>query len=224
MKSFKRVALAIAALAMLVMAGGCATTNETRKAEADAQVAVGNARVAEAQAAAKQAEADKVLYDKLDATGAGYALLVRQLKGLGLGAPQQQIVQTQPASVWGLAWQAAIGVADVALRAYGIKATRDVGITNSNNQRDIAVSTNNAFLGMGHEIGAAGIAGYPYIQAPGAITTTTTTNTLSGTGVLGTGTYTGPVTTSHNCASGNGAAGGTGSPGGSGGASTGGNC
>lgn len=227
MNCFKRKALAIAGIlfAMLAIAG-CATTNETRKAEADAQVALGNARVAEAQAAIAQAQADKVLFDKLDTTGAGNTALLRQLKGLGIGAAQPvQIASSQPQSVWGVAWQAALGVADVALRAYGIKATRDVGITSSNNQRDIAVSTNAAFLGMGNSIMQAGTAGYQYVQAPGAITTTTTTNTLSGTGVLGSGTYTAPITTTNrNCNGGQGAAGGAGDPGGAGGSGAGGNC
>ena len=79
--------------------------------------------------------------------------------------------------------------------------------------RDVAMSTNSAFVGMGNQIAA----GYPFIQAPGAVTNTT--NTLSGTGVMGSGTYN-PVSNAwtnsynRNCAGGNGAGTTTGAPGG----------
>lgn len=63
----------------------------------------------------------------------------------------------------------------------------------SNNARDVAVSTNATFAGMGNSIGAAGIAGNTalvnvagMIQAPAANITTT----LSGTGTMGSGAYT----------------------------------
>lgn len=51
--------------------------------------------------------------------------------------------------------------------------------------RDIAVSSNQMVAGLGNNIATAGAAGYPFIQAPGQVTN----NTLSGTGVLGAGTY-----------------------------------
>ena len=52
-----------------------------------------------------------------------------------------------------------------------------------------------AAAGLASEVRQAGTAGYAHIQAPGAVTTTTNTNTLSGTGVLGSGTYS---TDQHN--------------------------
>lgn len=85
--------------------------------------------------------------------------------------------------------------------------TYRLGEAQSANQRDIALSTNSAFLGMGQAIGAAGVAGYPFIQAPGSTTTTTTTNTY-------TDSYN--QTTTRNCNGGSGGNGGTGSPAGSG--------
>lgn len=81
-----------------------------------------------------------------------------------------------------------------------------LGSIQSSNQKDIAVSTNNAFLGMGSAIATAGTAGYPYVQAPGPVTTTTTTNA-----------YTNSYNTTRNC---NGGSGGTGDPAGFGGAAT----
>lgn len=59
---------------------------------------------------------------------------------------------------------------------YGIQKQAQVGITQSNNARELGVSTNSTFLGMAGKI-----------QAPGAVTTTTTT--LSGTGSMGSGAY-----------------------------------
>lgn len=81
-----------------------------------------------------------------------------------------------------------------------------LGATQSNNQRDIAISTNGAFLGMGNAIGTAGTAGYQYVQAPGAVTTvnTTTTNTTSTTN-----------SNNRNCQGGNGGGTTTGAAGGS---------
>ena len=87
--------------------------------------------------------------------------------------------------------------------------TYRLGAAQSDNQRDVALSTNSAFLGMGNAIGAAGVAGYPFIQAPGA--TTTTTNTTTNTSTW-TNSY------NRNCNGGNGAAGTT--AGGSGGPAT----
>lgn len=80
-----------------------------------------------------------------------------------------------------------------------------LGSIQSSNQRDIAVSTNNAFLGMGSAIASAGTAGYPYVQAPGPVTTTTNA-------------YTNSYNTNRNCIGGAGAAGGAGDPAGFGGA------
>lgn len=213
-------AFLLAAIAALLISG-CAS-NDTRKAEADAQVAIGNARVAEAQAAAEEAKAVQRLADKVDAGGASAYLIAKALKGMGASQPVQ--VAQAPQSAWGAAWQAVLAVADVGLRVYGIKSVRDVGIAQSNNQRDVAISTNGAFTSMGQSIATAGTAGYPYVQAPGA--TTTNTLTLSGTGVLGSGTYTGPVTTttSRNCTGGTGAAGGAGAAAGTGGSGAGGTC
>jgi hypothetical protein len=70
------------------------------------------------------------------------------------------------------------------------------------------IATSQAFVTMGGQVRDAGVAGYPYVQAPGAITTTTTTtsNTLSGTGALvngaGAATYTGPRTCTGGAAAG----------------------
>lgn len=222
MNCFKRKLFLVAA-ALLVL-GGCAT-NEVKKAEADAVVAMGNARVAEAQAAAEEAKAVQLLASKIDAGGASAYLIAKAMKGLGGGAAPQQVA-AQPQNLWGMAFNALLAVADRGLQFWGIKAGRDVAIAQSNNSRDVAMSTNQAFLGMGSSIERAGIAGYPFVQAPGAITNTNhNTWTLSGTGVLGNGTYQAPVTNT-NCNGGTAAPGGSGTTGGAGpgGSAPGGTC
>jgi len=62
------------------------------------------------------------------------------------------------------------------VQGYGIYATNRTAQNASNNSRLTAISTNEAFVGMANQI-----------QAPGA--TTNTTYTLSGTGVIGNGSY-----------------------------------
>jgi hypothetical protein len=77
--------------------------------------------------------------------------------------------------------------------------TYRLGATQSDNAAAVAVSTNNAFLGMGNAIATAGTAGYPFVQAPGPVTTTTTTTS-------NTNTYTNSYNTTRNCNAGNGGA------------------
>lgn len=123
---------------------------------------------------------------------------IERLCGGGANQLQLAVQQPQPQSVAGVLWQSAIQVADLFLRGYGIKASRDVAVVQSNNQANTTIASYGAFSQMGGSIERAGTAGYPYVQAPGAVTTTT--NTLSGTGVLGSGSYIGPVT--RTCAGG----------------------
>lgn len=117
-----------------------------------------------------------------------------QAQGLALPAPPPPVLRPD-------AWDRALAVTDrvlgFGLQALGLKFVRDVGIVQSNNTREMTVAGYQTFGTMGGHIRDAGTAGYPYIQAPGAVTTTT--NTLSGTGVLGSGTYS---PTTRTCTSG----------------------
>jgi hypothetical protein len=204
----KRLLIGAALAALLI--SGCATVDkDVARAQADAATAQGNARVAEAQAAAEEARAVIALSAKVDAGGASAYLVAKALKGIGGAQPAQVVQVQQPQSLFGLAWQSALQVADVLVRGYGIKATRDVGIVQSNNQAATTIASYGAFGQMGSSIERAGTAGYPYVQAPQP----NITNTLSGTGVLGSGSYVGPVTTTRTCNGGVGAAGGTGGTG-----------
>lgn len=197
-----------AAVAALLISGCATVDKDVAKAQADAQVQAGKARVAEAEASAEESRAVIALAAKIDAGGASAYLVAKALKGLG-AQPQQVVQVSQPQSLWGLAWQSALQVADIVMRGYGIKATRDVGIVQSNNQAATTIASYGAFGQMGQSIERAGTAGYPYVQAPQP----NITQTLSGTGVLGSGSYVGPVTTTRTCNGGVGAAGGTGGTG-----------
>lgn len=198
-------ALLKAAIAAVLLSA-CAHDNELAKAQANAEAARSNARVAEAQAAVEEAKAVQRLADKVDAGGASAYLVAKALKGVA--APQQVVQVQQPQSLWGVAWQSLLQLTDIALRGYGIKAGRDVGIAQVNANRDTAIASYGAFTAMGGSIERAGTAGYPYVQAPQP----NITNTLSGTGVLGSGSYVGPVTTTTttSCNGGTGATGGNG--------------
>lgn len=129
-----------------------------------------------------------------------------QLAALNVAPP------APPPSLGQTLWTAALQTADILLRGYGLKMNRDVAVIQSNNQAATSIASYGAFTAMGGSIERAGTAGYPYVQAPGAVTT----NTVFGNGVIGSGTYTGPVTTTTTttCTGGQaGAGGGTTAPG-----------
>lgn len=218
-----RRALAIAAAAAAVFISGCATDPAVAKAQADAQVMAGQVRVAEANRDAEEARAVQALAAKVDSGGAAAYLIAKAMKGLST-APVQ-VVQREPESLLGLAWRSLLQVADIALRGYGIRTNRDVSLAATSANRDVSLASYATFAQMGSQIAAAGIAGYPFIQTPQPNVT------LSGTGVIGSGTYTGPVTTTttttRNCNGGTAAPGGnSGTTGqaGSGGGAPGGTC
>lgn len=212
MNRFKRgIALfaTIAAAALLVSA--CASGQDAYYAAVKAQLESENAvKVEQAKAEAARWTAVAAIAPRLDASGAaaatGIAFAQGGLPGAAAAARTSAVVPP-PKSGWESAWTAALQVADVALRAYGVKVGGNVAITQSNNQAQTAIASYGAFTTMGGQIATAGTAGYPYVQAPGAVT-------LSGAGVIGSGLYTGPVTTTHTCSGGTAAAGGGGGPGG----------
>lgn len=189
---FHFTGLMLVALALALT--GCASTKE-EKAAATPTVSQVSPQEAMAMAITNCAASIKDVAtaaggdaaSKVAAVGAIERLCGQGHNGLQFAAQQ---VQPQPQSVGGVFWNAAVQVSDLLLRAYGIKATRDVGITQSNNQAATSIAsyqafTNTAAAGFGSNAQIAG-----YIQAPAANVTTT----LSGQGVIGSGTYTGPVT------------------------------
>lgn len=136
------------------------------------------------------------------------------------GAAPPPTPAPQPQSTVGMIFTAFVQAADVALRYYGIKAGRDVAITQSNNATTQAVASYQAFTNTALGGFASNTAIASQIQAPAA----NVTMTLSGTGVLGSGSYTGPVTTNRNCNGGTTSGGSGAITGGAGGSAAGGAC
>lgn len=112
-------------------------------------------------------------------------------------------------------------VAPVAAQVYVARTNAHTQEVVAGYNRDSTIAGYQAFTSMNAQTAAAGTYGYQYVQAPGAVTTST--STLNGTGVVGSGTNTGPVTTTRTCnggQAGNGAGTTTGAPGGAGGTAT----
>lgn len=214
MKTLVRIAAGCLLAALL---GACATANEAYysalKADLEARSRTEVARLdadrarltAIAQIAATGGESAK--------TAAVLALALHGSGGGAAPAPQAS-VPAPPRSGGEQLWTAFLQVADVGLRAWGIKVGSDVAIRQSDNAANTAIASYGAFQAMGGQIRDAGIAGYPFVQSPQANVT------LSGTGVIGSGSYVGPVTTTRTCTggpAGDGAGTTTGAPGGAGG-------
>lgn len=177
-----------------VTLAGCAKDQPTAMASASSDALV-NLRSLEAAARIEEAKALQIIGAKLDAGGAAGYLMSKELKG-----GQTQVIQQQAPSILGLAWQSLLQVADIALRGYGIKANRDVAMTQSNNATTLGISSNGTFAALGGSIERAGTAGYPYVQAPAAAGPVTS-YTISGSNGVNTGagnqTYS-PITSSYN--------------------------
>lgn len=97
-------------------------------------------------------------------------------------------VQT-PQSLGATLFQAALQTADIVLRGYGIRTQRDVSIVQSNNAAATSIASYNSFSNIAASGFASNAAIAGNIQAPAA------NITLSGTGVIGNGSYTVPTTT-----------------------------
>lgn len=167
----KIISLAIIALSLT----GCATTEYKEYADAQTQIHVA------------RAQADKARYEALAnvAQSGTESAKVAAVMALALGGtngqaqqgPQVQAPQASSALQW-----AAVLVPGVS-QMYAISQSTRLGMAQSDNSTALGVSTNSAFVGIAGKI-----------QAPAANVTSNTTSTststiLSGTGVLGAGTY-----------------------------------
>lgn len=154
---FHRIALGALAVISLFL-GGCATGDYA--AYAAIHKAQSEAQAARYQALAKIAEMG-------DTTAKVAAVMSLQNSGPGA---QSQVAA--PVSNGQVALQWASLLTAPLTQAYGISQQVKLGMRQSDNSTAVAVSTNNAFVGMASQI-----------QAPAP------NMTLSGTGVLGSGSY-----------------------------------
>lgn len=175
---------AILAVVTLLFVAGCATSKDY----AAYLAAVQAASVQQAEAFKARAEAlEKIASSSTDGTSKTVAAMMlgtMQAPSVNVGMP--------PQSEWLEA--AKIFLPPLAYLG-GTWIATDASKFSAQMSRDVALSTNNAFLGMGQSIQQAGVAGYPFVQAPQPSVT------LSGQGVIGSGVYnpvTNTYTNSHN--------------------------
>lgn len=152
----------------LFLLAGCASTNTAHIA-------------AQAKAAEAKAQADKAFSESVATLGAGAGDGPKTAALMLLFTRQQSLAQSQPVLPRETNWaDYGFRFLDVALRAYGIERGAAVAMRQSDNAREVSVASYGAL---------SDVAGM--IQAPQADITTT----LSGTGVIGDGAYTVPITT-----------------------------
>ena len=195
--------LIVAVTAAVVLLGGCATKDPAKPVPAadqpisahEAAASSINSCTAAIQAIAVSAAGDAA--SKVAAVGS-----IERICGQnGAQAAFRMAPTPEPPSLGATLWQAGLQVADLFLRGYGIKSTRDVSINASDNSARTAIASYGAFQGMNAASVGANVDIARLIQAPAA----NNTAILSGTGVLGSGSYIGPVT--RNCVGGSGQAG-----------------
>lgn len=157
---------------LMVLATGCATNKEYAAYLASHQAL-----------ATQQAETAKAKYAAIAKGMEGGDPTSRAVAMMALAmAPSPQFAVAAPPPSEALQWVQAVmptlGMLGMGYYNY------QLGSAQSANQRDIAMSTNSAFVGMGNNIQQAGVAGYPFVQSPQP------NQTFSGTGVWGAGAYT----------------------------------
>lgn len=162
-------------LVLLVSLTGC-TYSEQYKMYADSQAQLETARY-NAEAAKYKAMSDIASSGSESSKVAAVMAIALGQQGTSAQRSTLQPPQQSEALQW-----AQILVPGV-VQTMGIIANRQIAISQSENAAAVAVSTNSTFLGMSGKI-----------QAPAANVSSVTidnhTQTMSGTGVLGSGTYT----------------------------------
>jgi hypothetical protein len=118
-----------------------------------------------------------------DAAAKGAAVMALALSGRHGGASSQVALPAPPQNE-ALQWASILvpGITQIGLRFADIS----LGKAQARANRDVSISTNQTFRSLGGAIERAGTYGYGY-----AGDTITTTNTLSGRGVIGAGSYLG---------------------------------
>lgn len=175
----------LTAIALALLLAGCATTRQEPVTQHEAAAtSAGNCATAIRDIAVSVA-GDAA--SKVAAVGA-----IERLCGSGAMFAGRQAEPSTAQTIWG----AVLSVADIAMRGYGIRANRDVGIVQSNNAAQTTIAGYQSFsniAGAGFQSNT-GIAGH--IQAPAP--NLTTSYSLGGSGVIGSGSFSAPVTNTTN--------------------------
>lgn len=208
----------ILAIAVLFLLTGCATSKEyasylaAHQAAHEAKASSEKARYAAIAEIAKNAP---------DSSARAVAVMA-----LAMGKGESQVAPPAPPQNEMLQWASVLvpALSNVSAGYFGYR----MGVTQSNNNRDVTVAGYNSFASIANSgfqatqgVATSGFAANSsiagFIQAPQPNVT------LSGTGVLGSGSYTASTNsnnTTRTCAGGNGASGGAGAGGGAGGSGT----
>lgn len=162
-------------LAAAVLAG-CAATGDYYAAVRDSNAA--QVQIAQARATAEAARF-RALSDL--AAGGDSAGRVAAAMALALGGErgsQVQAVAPAPMQSEALQWA---GVLAPAMTNLGLGVVNAATVRHqATMSRDVAVSSNAAFSSLGGQIGAAGVAGYPYMKGNSTVTTTNSVGDYSG--------------------------------------------
>jgi hypothetical protein len=172
-------------IASLLALGGCASTAEYTQ-YTDSQLKIETAKYA-AEAARYKAMSD--IANSGSETAKIAALVAIAVSSSGSHSATAQLRPPEPGGQAALQW-ASLLIPSVT-QMYSIYSNTKLGINQSNNVARVAESTNTTYLGMASKIQA------PAVPQANIYTTTTTTDrhdttettTLSGTGVIGAGTY-----------------------------------
>ncbi|MBL0142677.1 MAG: hypothetical protein IPP91_11390 [Betaproteobacteria bacterium] len=164
--------LRLAVIVLSLTLAACAGIDKNYAALLASQEAIATARAdAEKARFAAIAEIAKGSADPAARTAAVMAL------ALGGGANAAPIALPPPPESDGYKWAALIlgPVTNIASGYFGYR----LGVTQSDNAAMATIASYSTFGQMGGAIERAGVAGYPFVQAPGPVTTTTTTNTTT---------------------------------------------
>lgn len=137
---------------------GCASSDYLHYANTQKEI-----QVAHAMAEAERYKAMAAVASNGDSTTKVAAMFALQ----GVDNRQNQNGATHlapPKSPWELAREWIGIVLPVAVQAYGINANKQIAVTQSNNSRDVAVSTNQTFATMNGQTVNSGTAGVTAIQ------------------------------------------------------------
>jgi hypothetical protein len=155
-------------VALLILLTGCASTDYQKYTEMQT-----NIQVAKANAEALKYAAMASIAQTGDTTTKVAAMMSMQASNQSQATLQLAAPKSASDSI--KEWLGLL--LPVAVQGYGIKANQDIAVTQSNNSRDVAVSTNGTFATMS-----------------GNIQGNSTTN-IGGNGVIGAGTFSNPLTT-----------------------------
>ena len=141
----------LAIMLMGISTVGCATDDYMRYAETQREM-----QIARSNAEVERYKAMAAIAANGDSTTKVAAMFALQGDGGNGNNGNHAAHIAPPKSPWEIAREWAGIVLPVAVQAYGINANKEIAVTQSNNSRDVAISTNGTFATMGGHIATGG--------------------------------------------------------------------